>query len=215
MLGLTIGDKHTKNDYGLELLSVSVSLPETKTTYVEVPGSDEELDFTEAFGTVRYHQREIGAAFVLITNGLADWHDKVSAFASDVHGQRVEITLDDDPDYFYAGRAAVRVDEKTNDSLTFLYLSARVHPYKRKQTNTVMTATLSDAVQTLNLKNLREQVIPLVSVNGSANIVFGDTTYNLSAGEYTLPALILKAGYNFVDVSGSGTVSFTYREGML
>jgi hypothetical protein len=49
MLGVTIGDKHTYRDFGLRWLEpYTIDYPEPWTFIVDVPGTDGQIDLTEA-----------------------------------------------------------------------------------------------------------------------------------------------------------------------
>jgi phage-related protein len=48
---------------------------------------------------------------------------------NEIHGKRVKITIDDDPNYYYLGR--VKVNEWESDKATAtIVLTAEVEPYK-------------------------------------------------------------------------------------
>ena len=58
-LGITFDEeKHTYDDFGLRIKSVSIGLPQTKKNQIEIPGADGYLDMTDYFGT-RYENRTI------------------------------------------------------------------------------------------------------------------------------------------------------------
>lgn len=61
----------------------------------------------------------------------------------------------------------------------------------------------------------RLAMVPKVDVYGEATLTYGDITQTLSTGTYYLPDIFLKPGEEYVVLSGSGTVSFTYREAVL
>lgn len=70
--------------------------------------------------------------------------------------------------------------------------------------------------QALTLSNEgRLSVLPNVRVTGSVTLAYDQTVQTLSAGIYQLPDLFLTPGKHYVICSGSGTVSFTYREAVL
>ena len=211
MVGVKIGDIHS-NDYGLILTSANVSPPKAKTYYVEVPGRDEDLDFTEAFGVVRYHMRELTLSFAMPAKG-ENLSNKISRFVDDVNGMRKQVVFDNDPDWYYEGRLAVNVDERENDSVAFVQVTANASPYKRKVNETVITAGLSEYSQELNLKNERELVIPSIEVSETATVAYEGNEHQLGAGTWRITGLVLQPGDNMVNVSGSGTITFRYREG--
>ena len=73
-----------------------------------------------------------------------------------------------------------------------------------------------EGAQVLTLVNAgRLAVVPTVQVTGTVTLTYGQYTQTLSEGTYQLPDLYLTNGKHFVVCSGSGTVSFTYREAVL
>lgn len=130
MLGMTINNKHTYRTWGLLLKKQPyISPPEPKTKLVEIPGSDTILDLTESLtGSVKYGIRQ-GKFEFYVMDGRQKWPAVYSAIMNELHGKRVEITMDDDPNYYYVGR--VKVDEWESDkAAATIVLTAEVEPYK-------------------------------------------------------------------------------------
>ena len=89
-------------------------------------------------------------------------------------------------------------------------------PYKFKQDITKRIVNLSGVPTDINLMNGRKSVCPSIECsNDNTVIVFGDATFNLSAGKHEILDILLKQGLNKLTVSGSGTVTFLYQEGDL
>jgi hypothetical protein len=63
--------------------------------------------------------------------------------------------------------------------------------------------------------NGRLAVTPKVDVYGEVTLKYNSYTQLLSTGTYYLPDLFLTPGVKEVGISGSGTVSFSYREAVL
>lgn len=73
---------------------------------------------------------------------------------------------------------------------------------------------LGDALLDLT-NNGRLAMVPTLVVTGEVTLTYGTLTQQLSTGVYQLPDIFLTPGKHPVIVSGSGTVSFTYREAVL
>ena len=54
-----------------------------------------------------------------------------------------------------------------------------------------------------------------IATEDKLRISYGNNIWDLGAGSYTLPELELTAGANTVEVTGTGTITFTYQEGDL
>lgn len=119
---VTIGAYNTWRDYKLIATSPPVVVPpKVKTNFVEVPGSDGSLDFTEALdGQVHYGLREGSWEFVVNHEEIANynWSTLWSTMLANFHGKRNQVLLLDeynDPNnvLFYVGR--VMLDEWMSD----------------------------------------------------------------------------------------------------
>ncbi len=101
-----IGGYDCQDDFGMLLASKDIELPTVQTKFVEVPGRDGTLDFTEALsGRPAYYDRTIKLVFVTCKNiSHEEWPDFLSKIANAIHGKRLQIIFDEDPDYYYDGR---------------------------------------------------------------------------------------------------------------
>ena len=111
--GVTFGTKHSYDDLDLVLSSKEIGLPEPKTETVDVPGINGELDLTEELtGEVTYENRTLTFTFTVL-NAVKRWSSKLSEVCNYLHGQKMKVILDDDPDYYYYGRC--KVDSYSSD----------------------------------------------------------------------------------------------------
>ena len=85
--GISIGDQHTFRDWGLLLISISISSPEAKTKVIDVLGGDGHIDMTEAFGPVRYKNRTLVFSFILLDRRPEIWHGISSRMKNYCHGK--------------------------------------------------------------------------------------------------------------------------------
>lgn len=214
--GIAFDDVHTFDDLNL-VLSVCPDMPpaKPKTTYIDIPGADGSLDLTEVHGEVRYFDRENKYTFTMHPAETMTWEEKMTEVSNLLNGKRAKMTLDKDDDYFWDVRATVDSYE-SDKRLHQIVISVKAMPYKFKQDITKRTVQLSTTPTEINLMNGRKPVCPSIECsNDNTVIVFGDATFNLSAGKHEILDIQLKQGLNKLTVSGSGTVLFTYQEGDL
>lgn len=139
MRGVTFGNKHSYRAYGLVLKEYPIfTAPTVKKKLVEVPGSDVVLDLTESLtGKVQYGTRK-GVFEFTVMGGRSRWPAVYTALLNDLHGKRMEITLDDDLNYYYTGRVEVS-DWQSDKTTATIVLTAEVEPHKKqKHTGGVM-----------------------------------------------------------------------------
>lgn len=197
--------------YGLHLKWRTLSAPVPKTRLDEIPGMNGSLDSTEEFGEVFYNDRTL--ALDCIHPGDS-WYENVQNFVSAYHGQNVKIAFSNDPNYYWTGRLFVTGYSAKDHSLQ---MSATVYPYKFKKTLTTVSRTGSGSA---SLTNGRMKVVPDVTFTAACTLAWGTNTKQLSASSY--PQTVKIAGLELsqnstltVTVTGSATVTFSYREGAL
>ena len=179
---------------------------------VEIPGADGELDVTEYFGDINYNNRKLSFVFATIVP-KGEFLNLFSEIQNAIHGKKIRIILDDDPNFYYIGRVAVS-EWKANKSVGELTIECDCEPYKYKVNETQTTETITTSKEIV-LNNLRKRVNPVIVTSAEMQIQFNGSTYTLSAGTWTIPELYLSAGENTLTVSGAGTIQFKYREGGL
>lgn len=107
-----------------------VVAPQVKTEYIDVPGADGALDYTEALtGKPRYANRT-GQWDFIIDNGYRKWHELYSEILLRLHGKKFDkIILDDDPNYYWEGRLIV-TGQFGNKDFSGITISYNLNPYK-------------------------------------------------------------------------------------
>lgn len=133
MHGVIFGDKHTYRDWGLLTKSrPKISPPTPKYKMIAVPGSDAVIDLTERLtGQVHYEPRTIQFEFVMMAP-RAKWPTLYSEIMNHMHGQRIRIIMDDDPNFYYTGRVTVG-DLDPEKKTAVLEMTAEVEPYKKER----------------------------------------------------------------------------------
>ena len=107
---ITIGDKNTYDDWHLvatERPCVAAAAP--KTRYVDIPGANGSIDLTDALaGRASLSNREGSFEFYVLNDYPGyDWMKIYHEVSNYLHGQRMRMTLEDDPNYYYEGRFSV------------------------------------------------------------------------------------------------------------
>ena len=209
MKGVKFGDFHSWNDFSLILSEKTIGSPSPKTETIDIPGGDGVLDLTEFFGEVRYNNRPL--EFVFSTKvPQSEFLALFSRVQNALHGQKMRIVLDDDPEWYYVGRITVS-EWKANKAIGKLTIDCDCEPYKTKINETVVVAEVTEET-TVILPNSKKRVVPTIDITGTVNLTYGVNFYALSEGRYDLPAVLLENGNNSILLSGSGTATFTYLE---
>ena len=214
MNGVSFGDVHSYHDLNLILAPFTPTPATPQTNFLKVPGRTGTLDLTEAHGEVKFDDRSFTFAFTINPGDDLSFDERLSVVSNALNGKRCKITLDRDPDYYWIGRCTVNQYQR-NKNIGTIEVTATVNPYKLKQNPSVVSVVLSSAARNIVLENDRMSAVPTIECTGSAVVVFGGTTYNLSAGTRKILDIRLMEGDNVFTVSGTGTITFTWQEGAL
>jgi len=231
------GEKHSFDDWHLIPDSRPVvALPEPKFTMVEVPGANGAIDLSESLVKYPVYQNRKGSLAFIVLNGYEDWTSIYSKIASYLHGKRLQMTLEDDPDWYYEGRFTFKEWVSNNDGTwSNVNIDYEVDPYKYSKTLSTYTLTLTGGNGVINL-NVDDKlgsmpVVPTIKVTnvGGSGIAMVLTNAELGISgvsksfasnrtykeyEYVLSARNPNNVCQFA-VSGTGTVEVSFRKGEL
>ena len=215
MKGIMFGHYHSWDDFQLILASKTIGTPSPKTETIDIPGGDGVLDLTDFFGEAKYSNRNLSFEFSTMVTP-SDFMSLFSTVQNALHGKKLSITLDEDPEWNYIGRISVS-EWKADRNIGKLTIDCDCEPYKYKVSSTVITKTIS-GTSTITLPNSRKRVVPWVNVTSSSglSVNYGSgNLWNLASGSYLLPELELVEGNNNIIVTGTGTITFTYVQAQL
>lgn len=208
ILGAVFGNNYSHEDYGAVMNYARTAPPAVKTTYVDIAGGDSAIDLTEAVGGgIAYEDGSIEFKFTLISR------EDASRMKNDLHGRRMEIILEREPDYIYTGRVSCTKEDHV--SFHELYFTARVKPYKVERAETVHEEILMGREKEILLQSDTMPVIPRILTEGNIVLVYGGIRYRLEPGEYRIPEITLREGLNRIRLSGTGKIRFEYKRGRL
>ena len=202
------------------LASWSLSAAEYRTQFVEVPGRDGDLDLSTALtdGAPRYGSRTLTVTLERSDGTRLDREAAINTMVNWLDGWRMDIRLPDDEAHYITGRVHV-VKEYNDPAHAAVTVTAVCDPWRYANYETVLRLTAAEEEQTAMLTNNgRRTVVPVLQITGegaSVLLKFGTASWALGAGTYQLPDLVLPQGGASVTYSGTGDLSFSYREALL
>lgn len=207
---------------GLWTLSAwSLGRAEAIEEYTTIPGFGP-LDLSTVLteGEPYYGSREFEATFESSEGNRLEREERINQMINKLDGLRLNIILPDDPLHYITGR--VRVEKLFNTPAhASVRVSATCDAWRYNNAQTVVSVTASSTAKTVTLiNNGRLSVVPRAQVTGGTVTVKytsdGTTkTWNLGAGGYNLVDIYIKTGTAVVTYSGTGSITFTYREAVL
>lgn len=174
MQGITFGDKHTFDDWGLCLVEAPfVDAADPNLNLLEIDGGNGYINLTEVMtGEPTYQSRKKTWKFKTDAR-RDDWTDIMRDIAKSVHGQYLEIRLDEQPNGYYEGICYVD-SHSVKDKVLYLNISATLQPFWYENEYTVFDETWSTT---------DERVIPFKGVPSpnqrttDTDLRFGNTNF--------------------------------------
>ena len=206
-------EKSAYDEWNIVLTKVDIPLPEPKISLVEIKGADGVLDLSEVLtGDILYNNRTITLMFEMMDD--TDYYDLISDISNYLHGKKVTISLTNDEDYYYVGRASINQWQCIKRQ-GIIVITVDAEPYKYSTTETTMIVNVANQTKTITLQNSRKRVCPNLNVTGTITLTISGVQYELAEGKQQLSNFKLVEGNNVIKVSGNGTLTITYRQGGL
>ena len=210
MYGVTFGEYHSADDFNLILKSKVIGAAETKIELLEIPGSSTALDFTEFTGEPQYNNRELNFDFKFI-DGWDEQYAQYEIINNAIHGRKLKIIIDEEPNYYYFGRINVG-DWETEKYIGLVSITCDCEPWKYKEDITTVTQAVSGSA-VITLSNLRRTVIPTITTNAEMSLSWDGHSASLSSGaDQIIESLVLYQGDTEITVTGTGNITFEYQE---
>lgn len=225
------GRIHTWRDWGLNLVSIYIPMPKPKSQLIDIPGGDGSIDLTEINGRPVYDNRDgMELVFDLMDEDYKVWFLKYSEFAKEIHGKKVKMVLDDEPEHYYMVR--LNLDgQKTNPVYGEITLSGTAEPFKYDHVSsnepwkwgpfnfcTGVIRNLSDQVistakNTITILGAGIDNPPVFIVTEADNLklTHEGRTYVLKVGRNRFPAVRVGEEDVTLTFSGTGKLSVEYR----
>lgn len=207
---------NTWYDWRCTLTAKSVQAAEPKTNYINIEGAHGTLDLSEALtGEPVYNDRTVTASFMCSEGSYKDREALLRQIRTALHGRKISIIEPDDPEHYFAGR--VRLTETHNYQAYMTFdIEATCDPWRYAMNETSRRVAPAGETVGVVLRNAGDKTLhPVLTVAGAVVLDFDGAPVELTTGVYTITGLKLRPGANVVNVSGSGSVVFTYREASL
>lgn len=195
------------------LTAKDVTPPEPKTNYVELDGMSGTLDLSESLtGEITYKDRTVTATFWTCEGSYKDRERLLQKIVASLHGKKVKIVEPDDPTHYFYGRVTVKSREN-NLAYAEYTIEAICEPWRYALEDTVRTVEVSGNTASVVINNNGvKTVCPVITVTGSVKITYKGNSTTLTDGSYKITDIKFYQGVNVVDISGTGSVTFTYKE---
>lgn len=233
---ITINGKNTWDEWALMPVKegkIEFATPELKYESVEIAGSDDALDMSEVLtGYPLYESRKGSLGFRFYNNGVPA-RSRFDQLKNFVHGRKVRIINEDQPEYYYEGRVMVGDFKPKHGNWGDVEISYILNAYKIELTSsseewdwdpfnfeTGVIRYYKDIVingeTTVTVVGSRKPTVPTFIVSGSSmTLSFGTNLYDLNIGKNVLPQIVLMDEEYEMVFNGNGTVTIDMTAGSL
>ena len=208
------GNKNTYDDWNLVRNNKEISLPEPKTSKLEIEGADGDIDISEILcGEIKFKNRTAKFEYTML-DGYDNFIERITEIANYLHGKKLKIILSEDTSHYYYGRCTI--DEWSSDKrIGKIVIKCDCDPWKYDLEETIITKTIATS-ETFDIVGKRRTVCPVFKSTADMTITFNGIDYTISANsEGSNPNIQIKEGVNRFTITGNGTITITYQGGEL
>lgn len=191
-----------------------VAPPSVRTKTQEIPGCNGTLDLTEILTGSPLYENRSGSMEFYVDNGYWPWSTAYSAIMAYLHGKRMKMILEDDPDWYYEGRFAVN-QWRSDQSYSLITINYDLKPFKKSvKTYTVEASLAANTGKTLYVEGSVHAVNPMITASRNLTLTLRSDVFALSSGSHIYNNIFIQNGineFNFLSTA-SATVSLSYRK---
>lgn len=107
----------------------SISTPETKTNFVNIPGSNGQIDLSQSLTNYPLYGNRNGSIEFLVMNDFRNWQEAYTDIQTTLHNKKMLCVYEEDPEYYYIGRWTVS-EWKAGDHYSTISLGYNLDPFK-------------------------------------------------------------------------------------
>lgn len=206
-----------------------VASPELKTNYVNIPGADGSLDYTEVLNGRKYQNRKGSWEFYVLndryTNTLS-WSERWRSLMKDLHGRHFErIWLTDEGKYdevtheltqwwYYTGRVYVN-EWKSDPQFSKVVLDYELNPYKKRDPEALTEDwKWKDLFNSLSVNPIRYGTFNVTSTKKRTIVNDSGDELDVTANCTSKMELVINGDtVNKIELPSDEDVTFTVGEG--
>ncbi len=210
--GITINNKHSYNDFKLEIGTRTISPPKQKRITETVPYMHGCYDFSSINDEVALENRLLKYEFDISETSTEKMENIKSKVLSWLY-QTNETIIEDDyiKNYYFIG-SLESIDWGEDFGKGTMSVVFSVYPFMISKTQIEKTYNVNDILDTTIENKSSHIIVPKIITDGSITIEINNKTYTLSEGEWEDSDLYLISGINEIRISGNSNVSIIYRE---
>ena len=183
--------------YGLIMLDgYTLSPPEPKTNYIDIPGGNGTIDLTETLnGDTVYNDRTQSFSFLKVDEeDPLNFEPFKTTLMKFFHGKKFDFQITMDPDYTYKGRfkltdASFGVYSNFGCAMAF-DVEVTADPYKYKENETYVVNAYGGYYRAFECG--RKHVIPRIQCSKKLDLIFKGKKYSVDAGTWRINDIVFQ-----------------------
>lgn len=198
----------------LNIEELDEAMPEQKRSNVSIPGHNGVLDTTYALTNAPlFDNRPLKYGFKAYAQ-YVDINELNEKLVNAFHGREVKVATSWNPGYYFTGNCQVEL-KYSSAVLIDVTIKIDADPFMYEKNETSLTISVA-GTKTQAIANGTEWITPSVSANANMTVKIHGKSVSVKANTNTkYNDIYFKSGSNSLEVSGSGSVTFTFRRGRL
>lgn len=184
--------------------------PLPKTSFIDIPYGNGQLDLTEAIVPYPVFNNREGTISLGIMRGQADFYQSEDTLRATFLGKSAVVTIDDS--WEYIGRVIDLQFEHTYGFLRVVFM-LNLKPYKLKPTITSLSYTIN-GTNNIQITNSSMPTTVKLITDEAIQLEVGSNSYSFNAGTHTIPVKLL-SGLNEWEFIGTANITLEYQEGAI
>lgn len=226
MLGITKGNKHSYNDFGVTIKSKKIGNPKKNKIKESVPFMHGSYDFSLLYGEQSYSERELKYVFNIISTTKQSLNlKKIRLQNWLLEGGQQKIYDDTIPGYYFLAECT-DTDFSENGNIGELTATFTAYPFKicEKEEGNLLWDEFNfeldilqdnkfevNGTKNVTLYNVgAKESIPMIICSNDMDIIKNGTTYKLKAGQSKDYRFSLDIGENKLTINGTGTIEVKF-----
>lgn len=214
---LRIGDKYSYLDFDASVAERKITKPKKKSIKETVPFSNTVYDFSRINGEIYWDEATLEYVFEIIADSAEELEEKKQPFIAWVMNVMEEKLYDPYVlDYHYiATFEDMDIDDSEIEKST-ITVTFKAYPYMIANDKRKFSFSMTETASTVSIRvNSSHRIVPTISTNVECNIIKGNSSFGIPAGEITDEKFMLSPGENTLTiktVSGTGTLNIEFYE---
>lgn len=207
----------SSDDFHLLLYKEADKTPDQVRSSVTIPGMHGKLDMTYALTDEPiFSNRNVTYSFYIDhMYGADDYQQVIDDMRNKLHGHEMIVKPSSHPGWHLKANVSLG-DYDIEDDTGTVNVTCDCYPFYLKNSVTTRSYTVEDdETHEFAIMNSTMWAVPEITTTAAMTIEVNGTSVTLSPGTVKNAGIILKSGINKLKITGNGTMTLKWQEGMI